>query len=151
MALAVSIAPLAAQADPAALDAFMKTMRAHDIASEEFAAKARTMPGGGLLLIRTVATRVQAIKTDGLPADLRAAFREYADCAQAVSDVFKDWPEKAEDVPAFVRGKLAENPNFLKDGEAKNASAMKALNASIANLDKVGKTHGLVGLGDLLQ
>lgn len=151
-ALFVTVAPsLHAQENRAALDAFMKQMREHDAAIEELAAKNQGTAADGLTLIRTAAARTQTIKTEGLPADLQAAFREYAERTQAMADVFKDWPAKSEEVPAFIKRKTAENPNFLREQKKANEPAMTALTAAIDNLSAVAKKHGLEGLATLLQ
>jgi hypothetical protein len=151
-ALLIAITPaLRAQENRAALDAFVKQMREHDAAIEELAAKDRKTPVGGLNVIRTASTRLQTIKTDGLPADLQAAFRDYVERTQAVAAVFKEWPTKAEDVQPFVKRKLAENPNFLVEGKQKNAPAMTALDEAVTKLAAVAKKYGLENFAELLQ
>lgn len=148
---ATAMPSLHAEEHRAALDAFMKQMREHDAAIEELAAKNRGTPGDGLTLLRTAAARMQTVKTDGLPDDLQTAFREYAARTQAVADVFKEWPVKAEEIPDFIKRKTAENPNFLSEGKKANQPAMTALRESIDNFAAVGKRYGLTGLAELLQ
>ena len=148
---AVTVGALQAQEDRAALDSFMKQMREFDAAAEALSIKTQKMPGGGIVMVRTVAARVRMISTVGLPADLQVAFREYVDAAQALVAVFKEWPEKPEDTADYVRRKLAENPEFLREGQTKNAPVMAAMGKAIANLDEVGRKHGLEGLAALAQ
>jgi len=140
-----------AQEDRAALDSFVKQMKEHDAFCEQLAATMMKTPGGGVVLFRTVATRVQAIPTAGLPTDLGEAFREYAACAQAVADVFKDFPEKPVDIVAYMRSKIAENPNFQREEEKKNAPVMVAMSKAIEKVDAAGRKHGLEGLAGLLH
>ena len=152
IAFFIAVAPaLHAQENRAALDAFMKQLREHDAAIEEFGKKNAGVRGGGLLVIRTAAERVKTIKTEGLPADLQAAFREYVERTQAVAAVFKEWPEKAEDVAAFLKRKTAENPNFITEGQKAGAPAMTALSEAIAKVAQVGRKYGLEGLAPMLQ
>lgn len=129
----------------------MKQMREFDAAAEQLSAKTLKMPGGGIVMIRTVAARVKTISTVGLPADLQAAFREYVDATQALVAVFKEWPEKPEDSAEFVRRKLAENPEFLRAGQKNNAPIMAAMGKAIGKLDEVGRKYGLEGLAELTQ
>jgi hypothetical protein len=144
-------APLRAQADRAAIDSFLKQMKEHDAFCERLAEKMLKTPGGGVVLFRTVGARVQTIPTAGLPADLEAAMRHYAACVQAVVAVFKDFPEKPEDIVLYMRRKTAENPNFQREEEQKNAHVMKAMAEAIGKVDAAGLKHGLIGLGGLLQ
>jgi hypothetical protein len=144
-------APLHAQGDRAVLDSFLKQMKEHDAFCEQLAEKMLKTPGGGVVLFRTVGARVQTIPTAGLPADLEEAFRHYAACVQAVVAVFKDFPEKPEDIVVYMRRKTAENPNFRREEEQKNAHVMTAMNEAIGKVDAAGRKNGLVGLGDLLQ
>lgn len=137
-----------AQVDRAALDSFMKQVQEHDVFCEGLAAKMLKTPGGGVVLFRTVAARVQTIPTVGLPADLEEAFRHYAVCVQAVAAVFKDFPEKPEEIVAHMRRKNAENPNFQREEEKKNAHVMTAMGEAIGKVNAAGLKHGIIGLGD---
>jgi hypothetical protein len=147
----VTSASVHAQEDRAAIDSFVKQMKEHDAFCEQLAATMMKTPGGGVVLFRTVSARVQNISTAGLPADLEAAFKEYATCAKAVVEVFKDFPEKPPEIVAYMRRKIAENPNFQREEEKRNAPTIVAFGQAIEKVEAAGRKHGIEGLAALLQ
>ncbi len=136
----ISITPLRADE---ALDTFKKDMTGLEAYVKEQEAGLKTNPMAGIAMIRGIITKLQAIKTDGLPADLKTGYSEFVTAISKMGDIFQGWPEKAEDMQAFIGKKISEDPKFMESFGAKMATAEKDMAPAVAKLDELGKKYGL--------
>ena len=136
----ISITPLRADE---ALDGFKKEMTGLEAYVKEQEAGLKTNPMAGIAMIRGIVSKLQAIKTDGLPADLKEGFTEFVTSISKMGDLFKGWPEKAEDMQPFIVKKIGEDPKYMDNFGQKMAALEKEMQPSVTKLDELGKKYGL--------
>lgn len=151
LALAVAFAspqPARAQ-DPAAMESFKKDMLAIEKYTKEQEEAIKTNPMAGIAMIRNIVGKLQAVKTDALPADLKAGYNEFVVVIAKMGDLFKEWPDKPEDMQAFILKKAGEDPKFMDSFGEKMAGLEKEMEPAIKKLDELGKKYGFEGLNNL--
>jgi len=149
MAIAVAFASTTTLRADAALDTFKKEMETLEAYTKQQEAALKENPMGGIAMIRNMVGKIKAIKTDGLPEDLKQGFSEFVVAISKVGDIFKDWPEKPDDMLAFVQKKATDDPKFMEAFGEKMAGIEKEMQPAIEKLDALGKKYGLDGLGAL--
>ena len=126
-AIAVAFATITPLRADEALDGFKKQMTGLEAYVKEQEAGLKTNPMAGIAMIRNIVTKLQAIKTDGLPADLQTGYTEFVTAISKMGDMFKGWPEKAEDMQAFIVKKIGEDPKYMDAFGEKMAALEKAM------------------------
>ncbi len=149
LAIAVAFASTSSLRADAALDGFKKEMEALEAYTKSQEAALKDNPMGGIAMIRNMIGKIKAVKTDGLPDDLKAGFTDFVTAISKVGDIFKDWPEKPDEMMAFIQKKAAEDPKFMDSFGEKMAGIEKEMQPAIEKLDTLGKKYGLDGLGAL--
>jgi hypothetical protein len=153
MALAVaftSLQPARIQAqDAAAMEAFKKEMLAIEAYTKEQEAALKDNPMAGIAMIRNIVGKLKAVKTDGLPADLKAGYGEFVAVIAKMGDMFKGWPDKPEQMVEFIQKKATEDPKFMESFGEKMAALEGEMKPAIQKLDELGKKYGLEGLNKL--
>ena len=149
MALALafaSIMPL--HADPA-LDGFKKEMTALEASIKKQEAALKGNPMGGIAMLRGIISTLKAVKTDGLPDDLKLGYMEFVVAISKMGEVFKDWPDKPEEMQAFIVKKIGEDPKYMDAFAVKMTALEKEIQPASAKLEAIGKKYGLDRLGAL--
>jgi hypothetical protein len=146
-AIAVTFATITPLRADEALDGFKKEMTALEGFIKEQEAGLKTNPMAGIAMIRNIVGKLKAVKTDGLPADLKDGFTEFITAISKMGDMFVGWPEKAEDMQAFIVKKIGEDPKYMDSFGQKMAALEKDMQPATAKLDALGKKYGLDGLG----
>jgi hypothetical protein len=136
----ISITPLRADE---ALDGFKKEMTGIEAYVKEQEAGLKANPMGGIAMIRNIVGKLQAVKTDGLPADLKQGFTEFVGAISKMGEMFKGWPDKPEEMQAFIVKKIGEDPKYMDAFGEKMAALEKEMQPSVAKLDELGKKYGL--------
>jgi hypothetical protein len=136
----ISVTPLRADE---ALDGFKKEMGSLEGYIKEQEAGLKSNPMAGIAMIRGIVGKLQAVKTDGLPADLKTGFTEFVAQIAKMGVLFKDWPEKAEEMQPFIVKKIGEDPKFMDNFGAKMAEIEKEMQPAVVKLDELGKKYGL--------
>lgn len=136
----VSITPLRADE---ALDGFKKEMTGLEAYVKEQEAGLKTNPMAGISMIRGIVGKLKAIKTDGLPADLKTGYMEFVIAISKMGDMFQGWPDKAEEMQAFIVKKIGEDPKYMDTFGEKMAALEKEMQPAVAKLDELGKKYGL--------
>jgi hypothetical protein len=152
VALAValtSLQPLRAQEDKAALEVFKKEMQSIEAYTKEQEAAIKENPMGGIAMIRNIVTKLKGVKTEGLPADLKEGYGEFVVIISKMGDLFVGWPEKAEEMQAFIVKKMGDDPKFMDTFGEKMAALEKEMEPAIKKLDGLGKKYGFEGLNNL--
>lgn len=140
----LSILPVSAElADKAPLDAFKKEVQAIETFTKEQEAGLKDNPMGGIVMIRKIVTKVKAVKTEGLPADLKEAYANFTNVLAKMGELFTDWPEKPEEVLAFVTKRSAEDPEFMKRFGEKMAALEMEMKPVTESLDAVSAKYGI--------
>ena len=132
-----------------ALDTFKKDMAALEASIKVQEAALKDNPMGGIAMIRDIIGKLKAIKVDGLPDDLKSGYLEFVGAISKMGDIFKDWPEKADEMQAFIVKKIGEDPKYMETFGEKMAALEKDVAPAVAKLDALGKKYGLEGLGAL--
>ena len=132
-AIAVAFATITPLRADEALDGFKKQMTGLEAYVKEQEAGLKTNPMAGIAMIRNIVTKLQAIKTDGLPADLQTGYTEFVTAISKMGDMFKGWPEKAEDMQAFIVKKIGEDPKYMDAFGEKMAALEKAMQPAVRN------------------
>ena len=143
IAIAVAFTSTATLRADAALDGFKKEMTSLEAYVKEQEAGLKTNPMAGIAMIRNIVAKLQAIKTDGLPDDLKTGYSEFVTAISKMGDLFKGWPEKAEDMQAFIVKKLGEDPKYMDVFGEKMAALEKEMQPAVTKLDELGKKYGL--------
>jgi hypothetical protein len=125
----------------AAVEAFKTEMEGVKTWMEEKGKALDKNPMGMLTLTKQLADKMQAVKTDKLPADLKEAFADFTGIVGEMGAIFKDAPEKAEEMLPFMM-KLGQDPNF----RTKMEKIGKAGDAAAAKLKEIGAKYGVEGL-----
>ena len=141
-----SITPLRADE---ALDGFKKEMTGIEGYIKEQEAGLKTNPMAGIAMIRGIVGKLKAVKIDGLPEDLKGGFTEFVAAISKMGDMFKEWPEKAEEMQPFIVKKIGEDPKYMDTFGQKMAVLEKEMQPAVVKLDALGKKYGLEGLGAL--
>ncbi len=136
----ISITPLRADE---ALDGFKKEMTGLEAYVKEQEAGLKTNPMAGIAMIRGIVGKLKTIKTDGLPADLKTGYMEFVIAISKMGDMFQGWPEKAEEMQAFIVKKIGEDPKYMDSFGAKMAALEKEMQPAVTKLDELGKKYGL--------
>ena len=124
-----------AVSEKAALDAFKKSAEELNALTKE---EPNADPMAGMAKMKTVMARVNAIKTDGLPADLKEAFTGFRSKLSEMVGLLKDMPEKKEDMLAWAQ-KMAADPAL----GAKMAAIGQEVGVLGEKLSEVAKKHGI--------
>ena len=148
-ALALAIAFIMPLRADEALDGFKKEMTGLEAYVKEQEAGLKTNPMAGITMIRGIVGKLKGIKTDGLPADLKGGYTEFVTAISKMGDLFKGWPDKAEDMQAFIVKKIGEDPKYMDKFGENMAALEKEMQPAVAKLDELGKKYGLDGLGAL--
>lgn len=149
LAIAVAFASTTSLRADAALDNFKKEMEALEAYTKQQEAALKENPMGGIAMIRNMISKIKAVKTDGLPDDLKAGFGDFVTAISKVGDIFKDWPEKPEEMMAFIQKKATDDPKFMEAFGEKMAGIEQEMKPAIEKLDALGKKYGLDNLGSL--
>jgi hypothetical protein len=136
-------APKIPQGGQTAVAGFKKEMAALEAYVKEQEAGLKTNPMAGIAMIRGIVSKLKAIKTDGLPADLQTGYTEFVAAISKMGDLFKGWPDKAEDMQRFIGKNLSEDPKYMDKFGEKMAALEKAMQPAVAKLDELGKKYGL--------
>jgi hypothetical protein len=134
----MSITPLRADA---ALDGFKNDMAS--LAAYVAKQEASTDPMAGIATVRGIIGRLQALKTDGLPADLKQGFTEFVVAISKMGALLEDWPEKSEELRAFIANKIGEDPAYLGKLGEKMAAIDKDMEPAVKRLDALGAKYGI--------
>ena len=148
-AIAMAIAFIMPLRADEALDGFKKEMTGLEAYVKQQEAGLKENPMAGIAMIRNIVTKLRAIKTDGLPADLKGGYMEFVTAISKMGDMFTGWPEKAEDMQAFIVKKIGEDPKYMDKFGEKMSALEKDMAPAVAKLDELGKKYGLEGLGAL--
>ena len=132
-----------------ALDGFKKEMTGIEAFVKEQEAGLKANPMAGIAMIRNIVAKLQAVKTDALPADLKGGFIDFVAAISKMGDMFKGWPEKPEEMQGFIVKKLGEDPKYMDAFGVKMAALEKEVQPAVTKLDALGKKYGLEGLGGL--
>ncbi|MEO6785979.1 MAG: hypothetical protein ABI318_07585 [Chthoniobacteraceae bacterium] len=143
MAIALAFAFITPLRADEALDGFKKEMTGIEAFIKEQEAGLKTNPMAGIAMIRDIVAKLQAVKTDALPADLKAGFAEFVVAISKMGEMFKGWPEKAEEMQAFIVKKIGEDPKYMDAFGEKMAALEKDMAPAVAKLDALGKKYGL--------
>jgi hypothetical protein len=95
-------------------------------------------PMAGLSKVKVMVAKLEAIKTDGLPADLKDAFTAFRSKFSEMAAALKDMPEKKEDRLAWAQ-KMMTDPEL----GAKMAKLGQELVPLAQKLEEVAKKHGI--------
>jgi hypothetical protein len=136
-------APKIPQGGQTAVAGFKKEMAALEAYVKEQEAGLKTNPMAGIAMIRGIVSKLKAIKTDGLPADLNDGYTEFVAAISKMGGLFKGWPDKAEDMQRFIGKNLSEDPKYMDKFGEKMAALEKAMQPAVAKLDELGKKYGL--------
>ena len=148
-AIAMAIAFIMPLRADEALDGFKKEMTGIEAFVKEQEAGLKANPMAGIAMIRNIVAKLQAVKTDALPADLKGGFIDFVAAISKMGDMFKGWPEKPEEMQGFIVKKLGEDPKYMDAFGVKMAALEKEVQPAVTKLDALGKKYGLEGLGGL--
>ena len=95
-----------------------------------------TDPVAGMSLMGEMVGKFKAIKTDGLPADLKGAWNEMTAVLAEMGDIFKGMPTAKSDKPEDAAKAMGEIMPKMMAVQAKMGPAAK-------KLEEAGKKHGL--------
>lgn len=145
----IAVLPLGAAENPA-IEAFKKDVATLETYTTEQELLAKKDPMAGITMIRGVIAKVQAVKTDGLPADLKEGWKSFVVVMAKMGEVFKGWPDKPEEVQAFIVKKGTEDAAYMENFEKKMTAIESELEPVMEKLEDLSKKYGLDGIGTIL-
>lgn len=125
-----------------ALEAFKK--QAAEI--KDFADKNKpdgANPAAGMALIGQMVDKMKALKTDGLPADLKQAVADMNVALGKMNDVIKDLPKDAEGFQKAIMEKATKDPSFVQKFQGDMAKIGEEVKTAGEKLKEVSKKHGI--------
>ncbi len=131
-----------ATSEKEALDAFKAKVEEIKQLSKAGEAESQGNPMGGMGKLKQIMAKVAEIKTDGLPADLKEAFTVAQSKMAGMAEIFKDMPEKQEEMMAWMM-KLGTDPAIKEKME----TLQKEGDAAFEKLKEVGKKYGIEDFG----
>ena len=142
MALGAANSLLAQNASPA-IERFKKDIRAVDAWMKEQEKATEKNPLLGLVLSRTLAVKLRAVPTEGLPAELKSAYDEYVAATADMAEIFAGWPETEKELTEYLQKRVAEDPQVMDKVSAKMA-AWGTVNTPVRDrLQELAKKYGL--------
>ena len=137
--------------EKAALANFKSEAEAFGKWAEEKGKAASTDPMAGIAMMGELPGKFKAIKTDGLPADLKSAWADMGGILGEMTELFKDVKIPKIEKPEDATKVMAElGPKFQEIGPKLQAIQAKAERID-KKLEEVGKKYNLdmtkVGLG----
>jgi hypothetical protein len=109
-------------------------------------AKQKEMTGGpSSEFMKEMLGKIKGIPTKGLPEDLKSAFDGVVSSMEKMTDGMKDLnlPSKQEEMAAFWEKKVKEDPEFMKNFQAKMETLGKDSNAASKKMEELAKKYGL--------
>ena len=148
-AIAVAFTSITSLRADEALDGFKKEMATLEASIKTQEAALKDNPMGGIAMIRNIVTSLKTLKTDGLPADLKDGFSEFITAISKMGDIFKDWPEKPDEMQPYIIKKMGEDPKFMDAFGVKMEALGKEMEPAVAKLDALGKKYGIEGMNTI--
>ncbi len=108
-------------------------------------------PAAFLAIMDESQTRMRAIKTAGLPTDLKAAFEKTVASAEKIFDLFREVPRDDAGFVEYFREKAKSDPGFKENFEKAFGDAQKEGDEANAELTVVSGKYGItvnVGASD---
>jgi len=100
-------------------------------------------PVAGMALIGQMVDKMKAMKTAGLPADLKAAHEKMVATMGKMADAIKDFPKDAEGFQKYMIEKATADPAFGTKFQAQMAELGKEAEASGEALKAAGKKYDI--------
>jgi hypothetical protein len=114
---------------------------------KEGAAAAATNPMAQLVPMKALCAKMQAIKTDGLPADLKEAWDGMAASFGKMADLFKDFPDKPDDMGPWIVKNVGSDPAKVQQWSAEFGAKLAAISqggdAAEKKLTEVAQKYGI--------
>jgi hypothetical protein len=104
--------------------------------AEEKQKSAASDPAAGMAMMGEVVAKFKAVKTDGLPADLKGAWGEMTGIMGEMGDIFKNMPKPDPSKPDAAGKMMGEIMPKLMALQAKVEPVTK-------KLEEIGKKYGL--------
>jgi Skp family chaperone for outer membrane proteins len=149
LALAIAtLAPLHAATEKEAIAAFKSDIEKLDAEAKAKQAQQATDPAAGVAMVRQMCKRLRAVRTEGLPADLNAAYADLVSSLGKFEKVFEGFPETGAEFQTFLQTKVTTDPTFLQKFQTDLASVTGEIQPKVKTLDDLGKKYGIDNLGD---
>ncbi len=133
---APSATPAVSEKD--AVERFKKDMDGLEAHAESLKEASKTDPTVQVTLPSQMMAKMDAISTDGLPADLKDAFVKSREKLKAVVTVLKDVPQEKEAQMAYLKKVMGD-----ADFKARMQAGLKDLKEAGMELNAAGKKHGI--------
>jgi hypothetical protein len=144
-----ALAPLHAATEKEAIAAFKSDIEKLDAEAKAKQGQLATDPAAGVTMVRTMCKRLRAVRTDGLPADLKSAYTDLVAALGKFEKVFEGFPETGAEFQAFLQQKVTTDPNFLQKFQTDLAAATADVQPKMKKLDETGKKYGIENLGEV--
>jgi hypothetical protein len=132
-----------------AIEAFKTELAAINEFVKERGTGLKENPLGGISMLRDLQVKFSAVNTADLPADLKEAYVDFMRVWTKLTDNFKDWPAKADEVSAFVQKKAREDAKFMETFGATMVALNKEMTPIIAKFSELGKKYGIENIDAL--
>jgi hypothetical protein len=149
LALAVVATLWAEEVSKPAIEAFKTELTAINEFVKERGVGLKENPLASISMLRDLQVKLGAVNTTDLPADLKEAYADFMRVMTKMTDNFKDWPAKADEVLVFIQKKAREDAKFMETFGATMAALKKETTPIIAKLDELGKKYGIENIGGL--
>jgi hypothetical protein len=97
--------------------------------------------------MKALAGKMQEIKGEGMPAELKEAWGGVTASFAKLTDLLKDFPDKPTDLMAWVTKNVGTDPAALQkwqtDFQAKLGEAMQGTEAAGKKFEEAGKKYGI--------
>ena len=132
--------------EKAALEGFKKEVATLKTWTDEMDKKVSENPLAGFTAIGEMATKLKAIKTDELPADLKEPFAGLVGAVDKMVEVVAIFPKDGSKIEEFMTKKLAENPKFMDEFGAKMEAIETETKPILEKLKAAADKYGIEGL-----
>jgi hypothetical protein len=124
----------------------LATYKADALAIKEWSEKNEpdaANPVGGIAMIGQMVDKMKAMRTAGLPADLKAAHEKMVAAMGKMQDATKDFPKDAAGFQKFMIEKATADPQFGEKFQTEMGTIAKEVEAAGEALKTAGTKHGL--------
>lgn len=142
-----AVAPAHAVTEQEAIATFKADIEKLDAENRLKEAQKGGNPAAGIVLLRQLANQLRAVRTEGLPADLKTAYHDTLATIKKLEQVFAGLPDTAAEFQAYITTKATQDPAFLQKFQTDLMSAMAEMQPKAKVLDEVGRKYGIDNLG----
>jgi hypothetical protein len=103
-------------------------------------------PVSSMAMMDQMVVKLKAVRTDGLPADLKGAYGKMVAVVEKMQAAFKGFPKDQAAFMTFIQEKMTSDPAFMTNFQQQMETLSKEGDAASEELKTVAKKYGIEDL-----